>query len=65
MSVEAAQSVNGGAKEPAAENVYERPQDQSEMMGNELEPGEFNVENIERIYRYPGTETQNSPSDLT
>lgn len=55
MSAQAEQSVNGGAKEPASENVYERSQDQSEMMGNELEPGEFNVENIERIYRYRGS----------
>lgn len=52
MGAEAAQSVNGGAKEPASENVYERSQHPSETMGNELEPGEFNVENIERIYRY-------------
>ncbi|KAJ5728189.1 hypothetical protein N7493_004519 [Penicillium malachiteum] len=53
MSAEASHSAVSGSKEPISEDVYEPPQDQCDSsMGNdlELEPGEFNVDNVERIY---------------
>ncbi|KAJ5679584.1 hypothetical protein N7462_007828 [Penicillium macrosclerotiorum] len=52
MSTEPGQSALGGTKEPASDDVYEQPQAPSELTNtDDLEPGEFNVENIERIYR--------------
>ena len=42
--------VSGGSKEPASENIREQPQ-ASRAMEDDLEPGHFNVANIERIYR--------------
>ncbi|KAJ6021460.1 hypothetical protein N7540_006964 [Penicillium herquei] len=53
MSAEASQSAVSGSKEPISEAVYEPAQDQSESTNGtnlELEPGEFNVDNVERIY---------------
>ncbi|KAJ5168133.1 uncharacterized protein N7482_003727 [Penicillium canariense] len=52
MSAESAQTAFGSTKEPVSGEVYERPQAPSESTDmDDLEPSEFNVENIERIYR--------------
>lgn len=39
-----------GSKEPVSEDIHEQPQ-ASRAMEDDLEPGHFNVANIERIYR--------------
>lgn len=50
MSTEA--SSASVPKEPISEDVYERPQDACDSVsGNELAPGEFSVDNVERIYK--------------
>jgi hypothetical protein len=52
MSVEAAQAAVGTNKDFPSEEVYEPPQAVSESTDmDDLEPDEFSVENIERIYR--------------
>jgi hypothetical protein len=39
-------------KDPVSEDVHERPQDASDSAsGNDLAPGEFSVDNVERIYK--------------
>lgn len=50
MSTEA--SSASVPKEPISEDVYERPQDSCDTAsGIELAPGEFSVDNVERIYK--------------
>jgi hypothetical protein len=52
MSVEAAQATAGTNKDFPSDDVYEPPQALSESADvDDLEPDEFSVENIERIYR--------------
>lgn len=60
MSTELPQPALHGTKEPISEEVYEQPQTPSETraLSDDLQSGEFSVENIERIYRY----AQYSPS---
>lgn len=50
MSAEA--SSASVPKEPISEDINERPQDASDSAsGIELAPGEFSVDNVERIYK--------------
>jgi hypothetical protein len=52
MSVESAQAAVGTNKDFPSDDVYEPPQALSESTDmDDLEPDEFSVENIERIYR--------------
>jgi hypothetical protein len=52
MSVEGPQAAAGTSKDFPSEDVYEPPQALSENSDmDDLEPDEFSVENIERIYR--------------
>lgn len=52
MSVEVAQAAVGTNKDFPSDDVYEPPQALSESTDmDDLEPDEFSVENIERIYR--------------
>jgi hypothetical protein len=52
MSVEAAQATAGTNKDFPSDDVYEPPQALSESADvDDLEPDEFSVENIERVYR--------------
>lgn len=52
MTVEAAQAAVGTNKDFPSGDVYEPPQARSESTDmDDLEPDEFSVENIERIYR--------------
>lgn len=48
------QSAFSGIKALVSENVYEQSQTPSvdRAVDDELQSGEFSVENIERIYRY-------------
>lgn len=53
MSPEVTQSAISGTKEPVSEDVYEQSQTPSvdRPIDDDLQSGEFDVENIERIYR--------------
>jgi hypothetical protein len=52
MSVEAAQAAVDTNKSIVSDDVYEPPQALSESTDmDDLEPDEFSVENIERVYR--------------
>lgn len=52
MSVEAAEAALGTKKNFPSDDVYEPPRALSESTDmDDLEPEEFSVENIERIYR--------------
>lgn len=52
MSVEAAQAAIDTNKSLVSDDVYEPPQALSESTEmDDLEPDEFSVENIERVYR--------------
>lgn len=52
MTVEGPQAAVGTSKDFPSEDVYEPPQALSETTDMEnLEPDEFSVENIERVYR--------------
>ena len=52
MSVEAAQATVGTNKDFPSDDVYEPPQALAELTDmDDLDPEEFSVENIERIYR--------------
>ena len=52
MSGNEVQSATGGKMEPVANNVYGQTRELPDSrIEDDLEPGEFSVENIERIYR--------------
>lgn len=52
MSQSAMEATPASDKEPRAEAVAEQPQAEIEATSaDQLEPGEFNVANIERIYQ--------------
>lgn len=52
MSVEAAEAAVGASKDFPSDDVYEPPRALSESTDvSDLDPEEFSVENIERIYR--------------
>lgn len=52
MTVDEFQPAIGRSKEPVSNDVYEQTREPSESrVQDDLEPSEFNVENIERIYR--------------
>lgn len=54
MSTATTQSALSGFKENVSEDVYEQSQTPSvdRAVDDDLQSGEFSVENIERIYRY-------------
>ena len=52
MTVESGKLDGDGYKEPVSNDVYVPAQEPSQArVADDLEPGEFSVENIERIYR--------------
>lgn len=51
MSAEASESAMGGPKEPVAEDIHEHEQNlSSSEISDRLEPGEFDIDHVERIY---------------